>query len=106
MYADDSSSFFIAGHETTATAATWCLFALTQAPEVQTKLRQELHNVNTDNPDMDELVALPYLDAVVRETLRLHAPVPTSLRIAMKDDLIPLNTPFTNKDGDICDHIR
>jgi len=32
-------TFLVAGHETTSTATTWALFALTQAPEVQTKLR-------------------------------------------------------------------
>ena len=35
---------------------------------------------------MDELNALPYLDAVVRETMRVHAPVPSSIRIATRDD--------------------
>ena len=50
----------------------WCLFALTQAPEVQRKLREELLSVDTDKPDMDQLNSLPYLDAVCRETLRLY----------------------------------
>ena len=48
---------------------------------------------------MDDLNALPYLDAVVRETLRVHAPVPTTMRIAVKDDILPLSTPFTDKHG-------
>lgn len=48
---------------------------------------------------MDDLNALPYLDAVVRETLRVHAPVPTTMRIAVKDDILPLSTPFTDKYG-------
>jgi cytochrome P450 len=90
-------TFLVAGHETTSTATTWALFALTQAPDVQTKLREELLSVSTETPSMDELSALPYLDAVVRETLRLHSPVPSSIRIAMKDDVIPLNTPFLDK---------
>jgi len=92
-------TFLVAGHETTSTATTWALFALTQAPEVQTKLREELLKVPTDNPSMDELSALPYLDTVVRETLRVHSPVPSSVRVAMKDDVIPLNTPFIDKNG-------
>jgi cytochrome P450 len=58
-----------------STAATWALFALTQNVAVQTRLRDELLTVSTDNPSMDELNALPFLDCVVRETLRLHAPV-------------------------------
>ena len=48
---------------------------------------------------MEELSALPYLDAVVRETLRVHSPVPSTIRVAMEDDAIPLNTPFVDKNG-------
>jgi cytochrome P450 len=57
---------------------TWALFALTQNTAAQTRLREELLEVSSDRPTMDELNALPYLDCVVRETLRLYAPVPTT----------------------------
>jgi len=55
--------------------------------------------VSTDNPTMDELNALPYLDAVVRETMRIHAPVPSTMRVATQDDVIPLEKPVKDKDG-------
>nr|VWO99488.1 N/A [Ganoderma boninense] len=99
-------TFLVAGHETTSTATTWCLFALTQNPRVQQKLRDELLSVETETPTMDELNALPYLNMVVRESLRLHAPVPTTIRIAMKDDIIPVNAPFTDRNGDVQHGIR
>jgi len=99
-------TFLIAGHETTSNATTWALFALTQAPEVQTKLREELLSVSTDAPTMDELQALPYLDFVVRETLRLHAPVASTVRMATKDDVIPVQTPYTDRYGNVKDHIK
>lgn len=99
-------SFLVAGHETTSNATTWCLYALTQAPDVQQKLREELLTVATDNPTMDELNALPYLDAVVRETMRVHAPVPSSIRIATRDDVIPLNTPYVDVRGQVHDAVR
>ncbi|KAJ7154082.1 cytochrome P450 [Mycena filopes] len=99
-------TFLVAGHETTSTAVTWALFALTQNMAAQTRLREELLGVSTDTPDMDELNALPYLDWVVRETLRVHAPVPSTGRIAMRDDIIPLGTPFTDLKGKIHDSIR
>ncbi|THV06950.1 cytochrome P450 [Dendrothele bispora CBS 962.96] len=41
---------------------------------------------------MDELSALPYLDAFVREVLRLHAPVTFIARAAVKDDIILLKS--------------
>jgi cytochrome P450 len=55
--------------------------------------------VETETPSMDEFVEPSYLDAVVRETLRLHAPVPSAVRVAMKDDILPVDTPFTDKYG-------
>jgi cytochrome P450 len=98
-------TFLVAGHETTSTATTWALFALTQNLEVQTKLRNELLTVGTDNPTMDELNALPYLDGVVRETLRIHAPVASTVRVAMQDDILPLSEPIKDKYGRMMDSI-
>lgn len=81
-------------------ATTWALFALVQHPDVQHKLREELlYTLSTENPSMDELNSLPYLDKVVRETLRVHAPVPGTMRVAAKDDVIPLGKPFIDKKG-------
>jgi cytochrome P450 len=78
---------------------------LTRNVEAQTKLRNELLTVGTDNPTMDELNALPYLDAVVRETLRIHAPVPSTVRVATQDDFLPLGEPIKDKYGRIMDGI-
>ena len=99
-------TFLVAGHETTSTATTWALFALTQSPEVQDKLRKQLLTVGTDNPTMDELNALPYLDAVVRETLRVHAPVPSTMRVATEDDILPLGEPVKDKNGNVLSNIK
>ena len=98
--------FLVAGHETTSTGTAWALYALAQAPEVQAKLREELWSVPTENPTMDELNALPYLEAVVRETLRVHAPVSGTIRVAAKDDVVPLERPYVDTQGNVCDHIR
>ncbi|KAG6373635.1 cytochrome P450 [Boletus reticuloceps] len=99
-------TFLVAGHETTSSAVTWALYAITQAPEVQTKLRDELLSVETDAPSMDELMALPYLDAVLRETLRVHPPVPNTSRLAMKDEVLPVEKPYTDRSGVVRDTIR
>ncbi|KAG8215243.1 cytochrome P450 [Butyriboletus roseoflavus] len=98
-------TFLVAGHETTSAATTWALYAMTKAPEIQTKLREELLTVDTETPSMDELMALPYLDAVVKETLRVHSPVPGTERIAMKDDVLPVEKPYTDKNGVVRDSI-
>lgn len=98
-------TFIVAGHETTSTATTWALLSLSRHPDIQRKLRAELLKVPTDNPSMDELNALPYLDAVVRETLRHHSPVPMTSRVAVQDDVIPVAAPFTDRYGRTRDHI-
>jgi cytochrome P450 len=98
-------TFLVAGHETTSTAVTWALYAMAQAPEVQTKLRDELLSVDTDTPSMDELMGLPYLDAVLKESLRVHPPVPITSRFAMKDDVLPVEKPYTDRYGVVRDTI-
>ncbi|PCH43005.1 cytochrome P450 [Wolfiporia cocos MD-104 SS10] len=98
--------FLVAGHETTSNATAWCLYSLAVYPSIQHKLREELLSVATDDPSMDELNALPYLDAVIRETMRVHSPVAAAVRIASKDDVIPLNTPYTDVRGAVHDFVR
>uniref|UniRef100_A0A0W0FP26 Cytochrome p450 n=1 Tax=Moniliophthora roreri TaxID=221103 RepID=A0A0W0FP26_MONRR len=63
-------------------------------------------SVPTEMPSMDQLNALPYLDSVVREALRLYPPVPEIHRVALKDDVIPLTGPFRDKNGDVHDELR
>ncbi|KAJ4485445.1 cytochrome P450 [Lentinula aciculospora] len=99
-------TFLVAGHETTSTAVTWTLLALTQDKEIQRKLRDELLQVQTESPTMDILNSLPYLDAVVRETLRVYSPVTGTLRVAMKDDMLPLSVPYTDRNGEVHNEIR
>ena len=84
----------------------WALFALSQNKHAQTKLREEISTISTENPTMDDLNGLHYMDAVVRETLRLYPPVPSVLREARKDDCIPLSEPFTDKKGVVRNEIR
>ena len=55
---------------------------------------------------MDDLNAFPYLDAVVRETLRVHGAVHATARYAAQEDVIPLSKPFVDKNGVLRSEIR
>ena len=92
-------TFLLAGHETTSTAVTWILYALSQNEAAQDKLRAELRACAEDEPSMETLSALPYLDCVVRETMRLYSPVSNTLRVAMKDDVIPTEKEWIDNKG-------
>ncbi|KAJ7838268.1 cytochrome P450 [Mycena leptocephala] len=92
-------AFLVAGHETTSAATAWAMHALSLNPSVQIKLREELFTLSTDNPTMDQLNSLPYLESVVREVLRVYAPVPALERIAMQDDVLPLSRPYIDTAG-------
>jgi hypothetical protein len=57
-------------------------------------------------PTTDQLNALPYLEGVVREVLRLYAPVSSTHRIASDDAVIPLQKPFKDSRGIMQSSIR
>ncbi|KAJ7470187.1 cytochrome P450 [Mycena galericulata] len=92
-------SFLLAGHETTSGAVSWALNELSLNAAVQSKLREELFAISTARPTMDELNSLPYLETVVRETLRVHAPVAFVNRMAMEDNVLPLSQPYIDTKG-------
>jgi len=91
----------LAGYETTSVSLTWALIELVKHPEMQDKLRKDLSRFSAVDPTWDQLIyELPYLDAVVHETLRLHPPVTEILREAACEDVIPLGTPIVTPTGE------
>ncbi|CAE6529926.1 unnamed protein product [Rhizoctonia solani] len=100
------STFITAGHETTSTSTTWALYVLTKHPEVQRKLRQELLESRLgDEPSMSDLDKLPYLDKFVKECLRVHPAVPSTVREAAHEVHVPVSKSFKNRYGVEQSHI-
>ncbi|XP_049364734.1 cytochrome P450 78A7-like [Solanum verrucosum] len=65
------------GTDTTALLTEWVMAELVLHPEVQNKLRQEVDNVTMGKVVTDvDVVRMPYLQAVIKETLRVHPPGP------------------------------
>ncbi|KAI5651981.1 cytochrome p450 domain-containing protein [Phthorimaea operculella] len=81
----------IAGMDTSASAIGFVAAMLAQHPDVQEKVYEEITEVfEGDEPVRhDHLTRLPYLDAVVKETLRLFPPVPVITRQADRDTKLP-----------------
>lgn len=69
-----------AGFETSSITLTYLAWELSRRPCAQARLRQELKALMPPSsgslPDPKELDRLPYMHAVVQETLRLHAAIP------------------------------
>lgn len=99
-------AFIAGGYETTSTATSWALFQLSQNPELQTRLRDDLRTLDTDEPSTDDLNSLPYLDAFVKEVLRFYPSFTWSAREAQQDDVIPLEAPFVDTSGRVCHEFR
>ncbi|KZO98275.1 cytochrome P450 [Calocera viscosa TUFC12733] len=100
------STMVTAGHESTAVNLSWTLLKLAENPHMQDKLRTELSLVPEEAPSMDVLNELPYLDMVIKESLRLCPPVPYTTRTAVHDDTLPLSRPVMDKNGISQDSIR
>ncbi|OCH87337.1 cytochrome P450 [Obba rivulosa] len=98
------NTFMFAGSDTSSLSITWTLYLLAMYPDLQTRLRKELLSVTPPTPldtltreETSSLYAavaeLPYLENVVRESLRLIPPVHSSIRVATRDDDVPTSAP-------------
>jgi cytochrome P450 len=86
---DEAMTIFMAGHETTANALAWTLYLLSIHPDVQRKLLEELRDVLAGrSPGIDDLPRLPYLQQVVKESMRLYPPAWSIGRRAIAEDEI------------------
>ena len=83
---DQVRSLIAAGYDTTASAMSWIVHALGANPRVLDALRTQVRDTIGDRaPTIDDLRAMPLVDGVVRETLRLWPPGVASGRIAVDD---------------------
>ncbi|KAK0193545.1 cytochrome P450 [Armillaria mellea] len=97
-------SLTLAGYETTSSTLSWLLYEICKHPEQQKRIRQEIAEVRTRIGAADELSStdydsMPFMNAVIKETLRFHPIMPTLMRVAGSDDVIPLLEPVTTSTG-------
>ncbi|MGK7876784.1 MAG: cytochrome P450 [Xenococcaceae cyanobacterium] len=68
---DELMTMLFAGHETTANSLAWAFYWIHYLPEIRQKLMAELNSLN-DNADSNTITKLPYLSAIISETLRIY----------------------------------
>lgn len=76
---DQVAIFFLAGHETSASALGWALYLLATHPQWQDRAAAEAAQFSGQFSDLSKL---PVIRDVFRETLRLYPPVPMMVRQA------------------------
>jgi cytochrome P450 len=83
---DEVMTLFLAGHETTANALTWTWYLLAQNPQVGELLGAELDRVLAGQaPTLADLPRLPYVEMVVKESMRLFPPAWGFGRLALEE---------------------
>ncbi|KAG2369172.1 cytochrome P450 [Suillus spraguei] len=98
-----------AGLDTTTSALARCIYLLAQHSGAQARLRSEIRDATEtleNDGDMssvelpyDVLMSLPFLDGVVKETLRLYPSLPVMSRITSKTTTLPLQFPARSRSG-------
>jgi cytochrome P450 len=81
---DEAMTLFLAGHETTANALSWTLYLLSQNPEARARVEAEIDALGR-TPSYDDLKALPYTLAAIKEAMRLYPPAYGVARRAIAD---------------------
>ncbi|CAO2830526.1 unnamed protein product [Amaranthus hypochondriacus] len=104
---DTILNLMLAGRDTTSSALTWFIWLITQNPQVEEKVRNELNqtlnNNNNNNNNkwhvfqIEEINKLTYLHATLCECLRLYPPVPFQHKSPIKSDTLPSGHNVTPK---------
>lgn len=83
---DNLLTFLLAGHETTARALSWGLYILSQCPEWDARIRDEVRAVAGDDAiDASHVDKLKVATMFIKETMRVYPPISSMVRVAAHD---------------------
>lgn len=92
-------NFLIAGRDTTAQSLSWTFYLIMGHPEIEQKVLDEIADVCGDRElAYEDLSRLPFLQAVVNESLRLYPSVSLDIKKALADDVLPDGTAVEKDD--------
>jgi cytochrome P450 len=95
------ATFLVAGYETSSTSVAWLLWELSKPKNrhIQNKLRSEIQSIAVAEPTMEELNSLSFLDAVIKENLRVNPAAEGTIRTALNDSVVPVSRPYVDNKG-------
>jgi cytochrome P450 len=86
---NETITFLLAGHETTANALTWTFYLISRHPEVEQRLLAELAEVLAGRtPTLEDLPKLTYTKSVIQESMRLYPPIWIIERRVIEEDVV------------------
>ncbi|KAJ3792293.1 cytochrome P450 [Lentinula aff. detonsa] len=104
------ATIILAGNETTSSTMSWMLYELSRNTESQARVHGEIaslrartgYRIALTSTDYD---SMPYFNAVMKETLRLHPILPILIREADCDDTLPLSVAVRSRTGRLLSHV-
>ncbi|KAI5623733.1 sterol 26-hydroxylase, mitochondrial [Silurus asotus] len=100
------TELLLAGVDTTSNTMMWALYQLSQYPKIQDTLYQEVNNIIKGDkiPTAEDITNMPYLKAVIKETLRIYPVVSTNARLLSENDVIIGGHFFPKKTNFLLNH--
>ncbi|KAJ7605197.1 cytochrome P450 [Roridomyces roridus] len=97
-----TSLILLAGQDTTSNTLAFGLLELARRPDLQMRLREEIHSTISGTPAGSPIAydTMPLLNAFIKEMLRMYPAAALSERVALEDTVIPLSAPgITTRSG-------
>ncbi|KAF7364637.1 Cytochrome P450 [Mycena venus] len=90
-------TILVGGQDTTGGTLGWVLYKLAGMTDFQQQLREEIRLTSpTEQADYN---AMPLLNAIINEVLRMYSSLPLADRVAAEDCVLPLSKPITTRTG-------
>ncbi|CAN9497980.1 unnamed protein product [Ophioblennius macclurei] len=97
------AELLLAGVDTTSNTLSWALYELSKNPQIQDKLYEEVSTLGPLDrvPSAAEVTSMPYLRAVIKETLRMYPVVPANARVMTEKDVV-IGGYQNSKEDNVC----
>ncbi|THH15321.1 hypothetical protein EW146_g5144 [Bondarzewia mesenterica] len=98
----DTMTFLFAANSTLAHTMHWLLYELARHPEYQRRLKDDVRGKQPQSTNLD---SLPFLNAFVKEILRMHPVAFMVTQVPKVDTVLPLSQPITLTTGEVINQL-